>query len=471
MRFFGAFNWGFDKRRRRDFLACQPHRAPRRASCSRSMLVVIGFGLNAFRQTPVGFIPQVDGGYLIVVVQLPPGASLSRTDAVQQRALDIALQVPGVAHGVNMVGFSGATFTNAPNAGAIFLMLEPFEKRAKRSGPIGAGHPGRAVAAAVADPGRLAVRRCCRRRCSGIGTAGGFRMMVEDRAGRGSAALQRGHCRSHGARQPDARRRAACSRCSRPRRRRSISTSTAPRRSFSASTCRTCSTPCRSISARPTSTTSICSAAPSASPRRRVTRTGATSQDVLKIRVRNSSGDTVPLGSFTTVRDISGPVPRAALQSLSRGRARRRRLRPDFRKARRSSIMEKLAAETLPDGFAAEWTTLAFQQIRAGNTAMFAFILGGGVRVPGARRAVRKPDVAARGHHDRADVSGRRDNRRHPARAGQQHPHPGRLRGADRACRQERDPDRGIRAPARGSGAAAAGMRRSRRRGCGCGRS
>jgi multidrug efflux pump subunit AcrB len=93
-------------------------------------LVVIGLRPQQFRKTPVGFIPQVDGGYIIVVVQLPPGASLARTDAVQQRALDIALQVPGVAHGVNVVGFSGATFTNAPNSGAIFLVLEPFEERA-----------------------------------------------------------------------------------------------------------------------------------------------------------------------------------------------------------------------------------------------------------------------------------------------------------------------------------------------------
>ena len=84
--------------------------------------------MNAFRATPVGFIPQVDAGYIIVVVQLPPGASLARTDAVQQRVLDIALGVPGVAHAVNVVGFSGATFTNAPNAGALFLVLDPFEQ-------------------------------------------------------------------------------------------------------------------------------------------------------------------------------------------------------------------------------------------------------------------------------------------------------------------------------------------------------
>src|SRR6266571_1120310 len=91
---------------------------------------ILGFGLNEFRKTPVGFIPQLDRGYLIIVTQLPPGASLGRTDAVNRRAADIALGVPGVAHAVNIVGFSGATFTTAPNAGAIFVTLEPFADRA-----------------------------------------------------------------------------------------------------------------------------------------------------------------------------------------------------------------------------------------------------------------------------------------------------------------------------------------------------
>ena len=159
---------------------------------------------------------------------------------------------------------------------------------------------------------------------SGIGNAGGFRMMVEDRAGpRPAGAAGRGRRHDGDARR---RRRACprCSRCSRPRRRSSISISTAPRRSSSASTCRTCSPRCRSISARPTSTTSICSAAPSASPRRPMRATAWTPRTCLNIRVRNSAGDTVPLGSFTTVRNICRAVPRAALQPLSGGRARRR---------------------------------------------------------------------------------------------------------------------------------------------------
>jgi multidrug efflux pump subunit AcrB len=97
-------------------------------------------------------------------------------------------------------------------------------------------------------------------------------------------------------------------------------------------------------------------------------------EDVLKIRVRNSSGDTVPLGAFTTVRDISGPyrVPRYNLYPAAEldGNAA-----PGYSQGQAIQIMEKLAAETLPPGFGFEWTTLAYQQIKAGNTAMFAFVL------------------------------------------------------------------------------------------------
>src|SRR5438477_493690 len=150
---------------------------------------VIAFGLNEFRRTPQGFIPQLDRGYLIIITQLPAGASLARTDEVNRRAVDIALQVPGVGHAVNIVGFSGATFTNAPNAGAIFVTLAPFEERAK--------DPRQSANSIVGQLfGRLSsiqdglVLVVAPPPVSGIGNAGGFRMMVEDRAGRGSQALQ-----------------------------------------------------------------------------------------------------------------------------------------------------------------------------------------------------------------------------------------------------------------------------------------
>src|SRR5690606_39086544 len=98
-------------------------------------------------------------------------------------------------------------------------------------------------------------------------------------------------------------------------------------------------------------------------------------KDVLQIRVRNAQGDTVPLGSFTTVSDIAGParVPRYNLfpaAELDGSTA------PGFSQGQALGAMQQIAAEVLPQGFGYEWTDLALQQIRAGNTAVFAFALG-----------------------------------------------------------------------------------------------
>jgi hydrophobe/amphiphile efflux-1 (HAE1) family protein len=335
-------------------------------------LVVIGIGLSAFRAAPVGFIPQVDAGYIIVVVQLPPGASLARTDVVQQRALDIALGVPGVAHAVNIVGFSGATFTNAPNSGALFLVLDDFQKRGydSRQSAAAIQHELIRRLSGIQDAFIVAVLPPPVR---GIGTAGGFRMMVEDRAGQGSDAL---------------------------------------RTATEALVVRAAQTPgvANAFSLFETSTPQIylnidrtkaqllginvqdvfnalqiyigSSYVNDFNLFGRTFRVTAQAQDqdrmdaadVLKIRVRNSNGNTVPLGSFTTVDNISGPyrVPRYNLYpaaEIDGGAA------PGYSQGQAMAIMDKLAAETLPEGFATEWTTLAYQQIRAGDTAMFAFLL------------------------------------------------------------------------------------------------
>jgi multidrug efflux pump subunit AcrB len=95
-------------------------------------------------------------------------------------------------------------------------------------------------------------------------------------------------------------------------------------------------------------------------------------RDVLGLRVRNANGDTVPLGSFTTVHSTASSyrVPRYNLYRAAEidGAAA-----PGYSQGQAIETMEKLAAEVLPDGFGYEWTTLAFQQIRAGSTAAFAF--------------------------------------------------------------------------------------------------
>ena len=368
---FRGFNSGYDI-----IAAGYGWLAGRVVRLSLLMLVVYGaivvFGLNEFRLTPLGFIPALDRGYLIAVIQLPPGASLARTDEVNRRAAEIARQVPGVAGAVNVVGFSGATFTNAPNSGALFVVLEPFAQRA---------HDPRKSASAV-------LRELYSRFASiqealifvvppppvqGIGNAGGFRMMIEDRAGRGPQALQEvvGTIMSRAAETPGLSQVFSLFETATPElyldidRVKAQMLGIAAPDVFAALQIYIGSIYVNDFNlfGRTFRVTAQAAAPYRIDPR-----------DILNIRVRNATGGTVPLGSFTTVRDMSGPyrVPRYNLYPAAEldGAAA-----PGYSQGQAMQIMERLANELLPDGFNYEWTTLAFQQIRAGNTATFAFVL------------------------------------------------------------------------------------------------
>jgi len=79
---------------------------------------LIGFTYHQLNATPTGLIPQLDRGYLINAFQLPPGASLERTDEVIRRAAGEILKHPAIKDATSFVGFDGATFTNALTFGA-----------------------------------------------------------------------------------------------------------------------------------------------------------------------------------------------------------------------------------------------------------------------------------------------------------------------------------------------------------------
>jgi hydrophobe/amphiphile efflux-1 (HAE1) family protein len=369
--FFNAFNWGFDRLGRG-----YGWLAGRVVRIAVVMLVayagIIAYGLNEFRKAPAGFIPQVDRGYLIVVTQLPPGASLTRTDEVHRRAIDIALNTPGVEHGVNFVGFSGATFTNAPNAGAIFLTLEPWELRSRDPRKSAAAITGALFGkfAAIQDALIFVVQPPP---VNGIGNAGGFRLMVEDRGGAGPQALQAAAVALMGRanQTPGITQAFTLFETSTPQLYLDIDRAKAQllginvAEVFSALQVFVGSAYVNDFNLFGRTFRVMVQAD---EPYREDAR------DVLNLRVRNSNGDTVPIGSFTTVRSISGPyrVPRYNLYRTAEldGAAA-----PGYSQGQAIDIMEKLARETLPEGFGHEWTTLAFQQLKAGNTSGFAFAL------------------------------------------------------------------------------------------------
>lgn len=370
--FFRVFNWSFDK-----LSHGYGWFAARAVRFAAIMLVIyvglIAFGLNEFRKTPVGFIPDQDGGYLITVVQLPPAASLDRTDAVNRRIVDMALTVPGVAHCVSLVGFSGATRVNASNAGAVFVVLKPFEERSKDARMSAANIRTELLKkfSAIQEGLVLVVAPPPVR---GLGNAGGFRMMVEDRTGAGSQVLQQAVNAMMGkaAQTQGVRQVFSLFETATPQLYLNIDRVKAEMLGinipdvFSALQTYLGSLYVNdfNILGRTFRVTAQADGAYRLTPK-----------DALNIRVRNNNGDTVPLGSFVTVSDVSGPsrVPRYNLYPAAEldGSAA-----PGYSQGQAISIMEKMAEETLPPGFSYEWTDLAFQQIRAGNTAVFAFALG-----------------------------------------------------------------------------------------------
>ncbi|MFG1294645.1 efflux RND transporter permease subunit [Xanthobacter variabilis] len=334
---------------------------------------IVAFGGYLFTTTPQGFIPQQDRSYLIVVAQLPPGASMERTEAVMKRAGDLVLGTPGVARIVNIVGFSGATFTNAPNAGAMFVILEPFSVRG--------GDPSRSAGAIQKQLfGKMASIQEAQMivvappPVQGIGNAGGFRMMVEDRDGAGLLALRNATYAMMGAaaQTPGLQQVYTLFETSTPQLYLDIDREKAQllkvnvNEVFTALQTFIGSTYVNDFNmfGRTFRVQAQADAPFRMEPK-----------DVLAIRVRTANGDTVPLGSFTTVRDISGPyrVPRYNLYpaaELDGSPA------PGYSQGQAMKIMEGLAQKILPQGFAYEWTGIAFQQERAGNTAIFAFALG-----------------------------------------------------------------------------------------------
>jgi multidrug efflux pump subunit AcrB len=142
-----------------------------------------------FNQTPTGFIPQQDKGYLLVNVQLPDSASLERTESVMRQIEKIALRAEGVRHTVAIGGQSVLLNANAPNFGSMFVMLQEFHQRLKpglSADEIAAGLQGQLQEGV----GEGLVRVFGAPPVEGLGTAGGFKIVVEDRGDSDPDALQ-----------------------------------------------------------------------------------------------------------------------------------------------------------------------------------------------------------------------------------------------------------------------------------------
>lgn len=339
------------------------------------MMVVYGglMGLTAYQfdRVPTGFIPPQDQGYFIVSIQLPSGASLSRTDAVVKEAVDKLLEMDGVTNAVAFAGFAGATFTNASNAAAIFPVLDTFENRNAQGLTYNGILQDMQARMATIDEAFIIVIPPPPVR--GIGNAGGFRMMVQDQRGRGLEALEGATWALAGAANQAAE-------------------TTSVFTFFETGTPQLYLDIDREKAERlGVSVTSIYEALEvylgsafvnDFNYLGRTFRVTAqadaqfrlTPDDAMRIRVRNDQGEMVPIGSVATASDISGPsrVPRYNIYPSA---ALLGSAAPGYSTGDALNKMEELADQVLPDGFGYEWTEIAYQEKQTGNTAIIAFVL------------------------------------------------------------------------------------------------
>ena len=321
--------------------------------------------------TPKGFIPAQDRGYLVVIVQLPDGASLERTNAISQQIEAIALQVPGVDRVPTFSGFSMVTGTNSSNSAGLAPVFEPWSKRklkGRTSDVIAADLRERlkAVSGAsviVATPPPV----------QGLGSTGGFSLRLQDRAGLGSDALAKATAQLIAAAN-------------------ATPGMTGVYSPFSAST--------PQVFVELDRERAEMLGVPSSQINQaietyfgstyindfnlvgrtyRVTAQAdlpyrVTPEDLARVKVRNQAGQMVPLASVTQLHEALG-VERFPRYNLFPTAEINGDTLPGLGSTYAIETMERLAKVNLPAGISYQWIDLSYQQTTAGNMGLLVFPL------------------------------------------------------------------------------------------------
>ncbi|MGC1667392.1 MAG: multidrug efflux RND transporter permease subunit [Pseudolabrys sp.] len=337
-------------------------------------LFVLAVGATYFvsLRIPSTFLPVEDQGYFFVVVQLPDGASLERTDAVAKQVRDILKSTPGVDIVGSISGLNFLTQAAQSNSAVEFAILKPWDQRTPEQGasnivasvrPKLLGLPG-AIALSF-DPPSI----------PGLGTTGGFEFQVEDLTGRGSVALNdvTQALIAEARKQPELNAQQLFT---------SFSTSTPQ---FNYDLDRNKAKLLGLKLPDVFNTLQIYLGSLYVNDFNLFGRTfrvtlqadkdaRATPSDLSRLYVRNATGGMVPLSTLGTLRAIAGPetVPHYnnyASALINGGAA------PGYSSGQAVAAMERAAAAVLPRDFAFEWTGITFQELKAGSIATIVFAL------------------------------------------------------------------------------------------------
>ena len=339
-----------------------------------AMLLYAGFMVLTwfgFANTPTGFVPSQDKQYLVAFAQLPDAASLDRTEDVIKRMSDIALKQPGVENAIAFPGLSINGFTNSPNNGIVFVALKDFDQRKDASlsaNAIAAELNGKfagiqdAYMAIFPPPPVM-----------GLGTIGGFRLQIEDRGNLGYDELykQTQNIIAKSRSVPELAGLFTSYTVNVPQVDAAIDREKAKTHGVAISDI--------------FDTLQVYLGSLYANDFNRFGRTYQVNvqaeqqfrleaEQIGQLKVRNDRGEMIPLATFIKVSDTAGPDRvmhyNGFVTAEINGAAA-----PGFSSGQAQAAVEKLLKEELPNGMAYEWTELTYQQILAGNTALFVFPL------------------------------------------------------------------------------------------------
>ena len=343
-----------------------------------SLLVLIGYGglvyltYIRFEETPKGFIPDQDKGYLLVNLQLPDSASVGRTEEVMARIEQVALATPGIRHTVAISGQSISLAANAPNFGAMYVMLDDFHER----------HGAAMSSTAIAERLQASLQTEIRDGIvnvlgapplDGLGTTGGFKIMIEDRGAAGLNALQgvADQLVAEARRQPGIRDPFTSFRAETPWLYLDIDRTAAKRMGVSMdelfSTLQVYLGSLYVNDFNLFGRTWQVNVQADQSFRRQV-------EDLKQLKVRNEAGEMVPFASLVTIRDVTGPVL-IARYNMYPSAPIIYNPAPGVSSGTAIQDMQDLVDGTLGWSMRYEWTELALLQLQTGNTAMLVLLL------------------------------------------------------------------------------------------------
>ncbi|WP_443019309.1 efflux RND transporter permease subunit [Shewanella sp. SG41-4] len=332
---------------------------------------LVGLTGLQFANTPTGYVPGQDKQYLIAFAQLPDAASLDRTEAIVKEMSRIALDQPGVAHAVAFPGLSINGFTNSTNSAILFTPLDDFADRKDPS--LSAGAIAAALNQKFASINGAFIAIFPPPPVQGLGTIGGFRLQIQDRANYGYEELYKVTMQvmQKAWATPELAGVFSSYQVNVPQLDVNIDRTKAKQQSVSLDEL--------------FSTLQGYMGSVYANDFNQFGRTyqvnvqadeqfRQTPEQIAQLKVRNNQGEMVPIGSFINVTNSSGPdrvmhYNGFTTAELNGGAA------PGFSSGEAQAAIEKILAETLPNGMTYEWTEITYQQILAGNAGAYIYPL------------------------------------------------------------------------------------------------